>query len=199
MYDQQQKVMLRSGRVSATISLLPLLKGEVIISSAQLFGAKINLYKNSASSPLNCQFVIDALRSKDTTSQKPLNISIGSLIIRNGSIVYNQLDKPYKNGVFSPHHINISKLSSHIILYKLSDDYLNASLKRLAFNEQSGISVRNFKSDITLSKERIGIKNLQLSMPRSSLSIPEATAKYRLEGDTIHPGSLTINATVAKS
>lgn len=199
MYDQQQKVMLRSGRVSATISLLPLLKGEVIISSAQLFGAKINLYKNSASSPLNCQFVIDALRSKDTTSQKPLNISIGSLIIRNGSIVYNQLDKPYKNGVFSPHHINISKLSSHIILYKLSDDYLNASLKRLAFNEQSGISVRNFKSDITLSKERIGIKNLQLSMPRSSLSIPEATAKYRLEGDTIHPGSLTFNATVAKS
>lgn len=38
LYDQHDKRMLRSGRLSATIELLPLFEGRISISSVQLFG-----------------------------------------------------------------------------------------------------------------------------------------------------------------
>ena len=125
IYDQHAKQMLRAGRTSATIDLIPLFEGRVSISSAQLFGANINIYKNKTTSPLNCQFVIDSLKSKDTTSTTSINLRIASLIIRNGSINYDQWDKPTTKGRFTPYHIHLAQLSSHIILYRLTDQDIN--------------------------------------------------------------------------
>ncbi len=67
---------------------------------------------------LNIQFMLDSLASKDTTQHKPLDLRIGSVIIRHGSIAYNQRDIASAAGVFSPQHIGISNLSatSHCII-----------------------------------------------------------------------------------
>ena len=80
--DQQQKEMLRVGRLSVRLELLPLLDGKISISSAQLFGAHFLLYKQDAESKPNFQFALDSLASKDTTSHTPLDLRINSLIIR---------------------------------------------------------------------------------------------------------------------
>ena len=78
--DQRHQEMLRAARMSVNMDLLPLMDGKISISSAQLFGARFRLYRQNAEAPLNCQFMIDSLASNDTTSKKPLNLRINSLI-----------------------------------------------------------------------------------------------------------------------
>lgn len=190
IYDQQQKAMLRAGRVSVTIELLPLLQQKVVISSAQLFGMRANIYKKDSASPLNCQFVIDSLQSKDTTSTTPLDLKIASLIIRNGSVTYDRLDKPMENGLFSPHHISISKLSSHIILYKLTNDSLNISLKRLSFHDASGIRLNDLRADIKATENSFNIQNMALRMPNTKVDVLDFHITYATDRERIRKGSM---------
>jgi len=194
IYDQHNKRMLCAGRVSATIELMPLFDGKISISSAQLFGIKANIYRNDATSPLNCQFVIDSLRSKDTTSSTPLNLHIASLIIRNSSISYDQWDKPTTNGKFSPYHIHLSQFSSHIILSSLTDDTVDASLKRLSFHEASGLHVKDITADVNIKNNNLSFNNVTLVMPHTRIAIPYVSIAYSKDGDKIRKGSMKFKA-----
>ena len=98
LYDQQDKKMLSATRLSAKVDIPSLLKGKVSVSSAQLFGMKANLYRETAEAPFNFQFVIDSLSSKEQKEKKPLDLNINSLIIRNGAVNYDQLDAPCQSG-----------------------------------------------------------------------------------------------------
>lgn len=196
IYDQQKKVMLRAGRASVTVELMPLLDGTVSISSAQLFGMKANIYRKDASSQLNCQFFIDSLKSKDTTSTATLDLSIASLIIRNGSVSYNQWDKPSVNGRFSPNHINVTQLSSHIILYKLTNDSINFALKRLTLNEASGININNLTTDVQATQGNIFVSDTRLTMPHTNINIPEFAITYAKKDSTIRTGSLRLKGQI---
>ena len=89
--DLQGDTLLRAGRLSVKASLLPLLEGRFDITSAQLFGAHVRLYQADSTSAPNYQFVIDALSSgSDTTATPPLNLHIGSLIVRHSSVSYDR-------------------------------------------------------------------------------------------------------------
>lgn len=196
VYDRQQQKMLHAGRASVTVELLPLLQQKVVISSAQLFGMKANIYRKDSTSALNCQFVIDLLKSKDTTSAAPLDLRIASLIIRNGSIEYHQQDKPRTKGHFSPYHVGISQLSTHIILYRLTDDSLNLSLKRLSLNEASGIRIKNLTADIRATTNSLSIQELALRMPKTKIDVPDLGVAYVMEGGHIRKGSMKFSGQV---
>ncbi len=72
---------------------------------------------------MNFQFVLDSLASKDTTKHTPLDLHIGSLIIRHGAVAYNQRDMARLAGQFLTYSIiGISDLSTHIILHHLTDN-----------------------------------------------------------------------------
>ena len=92
IYDQNGQKLLTSSRASVKIDLIPLLEGRISISSAQLFGATIKAYKLTAESKPNYQFILDSLASKESTQKSELNFRIGSLIIRNGQLKYDQKD-----------------------------------------------------------------------------------------------------------
>ena len=155
--DQQKKEMLRAGRMAGTIDLLPLLQEKYSISALQLFGPRINVY-HKADSTLNCQFFIDALKSKDSSST-PLDLHITSVIIRNGAMNYDS--------------IGVSKLSSSIALDRLTDDSVNVSVKRTSFTDRSGVTVNEFKGNISgnLKESRFYIANLKLKMPSSEIAV----------------------------
>ena len=128
VYDQQHKPMLSVARMTAKVDVTPLTVGRISISSAQLFGANVQLSRPSAEAKTNFQFVIDSLASKDTTSHKPLDLSINSFIMRNTNVSYDQWDIPQTPGKLNPHHISLTKISAHIILKTLKDDSLNVNI-----------------------------------------------------------------------
>ena len=188
--DQQQKEMLRVGRLSVRLELLPLLDGKISISSAQLFGAHFLLYKQDAESKPNFQFALDSLASKDTTSHTPLDLRINSLIIRRSSLTYDQFDQPRTSGVFNPQHLKVQGLSAHINLRALTDDSLNVNVKRLEFKEQSGLTVKRIKFYLAAGRKHSQLEDLLVELPQSRVQIDSLRASYQLTDSGLQKGSL---------
>ena len=182
MLDQKGDSMIYASRLSAKVDLLPLKDGKISVSSAQLFGLRANIYKQNAKSDMNIQFMLDSLASKDTTQHKPLDLRIGSVIIRHGSIAYNQRDIASAAGVFSPQHIGISNLSAHIALHHLTDNDIHLSIKKIAFTDKSGLQVKSLRFKVNADKHQARLSDFQLELPKSNLELEDLIATYRTDG-----------------
>ena len=179
MLDQKGDSMIYASRLSAKVDLLPLKDGKISVSSAQLFGLRANIYRQNAKSDMNIQFMFDSLASKDTTQHKPLDLRIGSVFIRHGSIAYNQRDIASAAGVFSPQHIGISNLSAHIALHHLTDNDIHLSIKKIAFTDKSGLQVKNLRFKVYADKHQARLSDFQLELPKSHLLLEDLIATYR--------------------
>ncbi|MBR4571977.1 MAG: translocation/assembly module TamB [Prevotella sp.] len=169
--DHEGRDMLRANRVSVSAELMPLLSGQIRITSAQIFSLKALLIKKDANSPLNCQFLIDSLKSKDTLNATPLDMRIQSLIIRNSEVRYNDL--------------YVKNLSSHIILNKLTDDSLDLNVKRLHLQEKRGLKVSHLSFMLKAANHNYSLSNMKLRLPNSQVNIPWAQFDYREQGGKI--------------
>ena len=195
LFDQQKKEMLRVGRLSAKIDVLPLAEGRISISSAQLFGAHARLYRKDANSAPNFQFVLDSLASRDTTNHTPLDLRINTLIIRHSSVTFDQNDIP-QTEQFSPAHLHVSDITAHINLRALTDDSLNVNVRRLGFHEGSGLDVSRLAFQLKAGRQNALLSNFLLQMPSSQLCIDTLTANYKLQDTRLVPGSLTFSGSI---
>ena len=196
--DQQNQRMLEATRLSAKLDYAALAAGKIHISSVQLFGLKANLYKKSAQSQPNFQFAIDSLASKDTTSNTPLDLRINTLIIRRGSVSYNQLDKP-KTNTFSPNHISATDISAHIALNALTNDSVNLNIKDLSFKEQSGLHVKALTGELTANRQRASLLHLTCVLPSTSISFGQITATYTFNGTEFQSPSFQFSGSLQRS
>ena len=199
MYDQQGDSLIYASRLSAKIDYMAATQGKISVSSAQIFGLRANLYRQTAKSPANFQFVLDSLASKDTTQHKPLDLHIGSLIIRRGAIAYNQRDVAPRSGVFSPQHIRVSELSSHILLNHVTDNCIDLLLKKLSFKDESGFKLQSLHFKLQADRQKATLKEFRLLMPRSELVLDDLKATYRFEGKRFIPESLRFEGGIQQS
>lgn len=199
MYDQQGDSLIYASRLSAKIDYMAATQGKISVSSAQIFGLRANLYRQTAKSPANFQFVLDSLASKDTTQHKPLDLHIGSLIIRRGAIAYNQRDVAPRSGVFSPQHIRVSELSSHILLNHVTDNSIDLLLKKLSFKDESGFKLQSLHFKLQADRQKATLQEFRLLMPRSELVLDDLKATYRFEGKRFIPESLRFEGGIQQS
>ena len=199
MYDQQGDSLIYASRLSAKIDYMAATQGKISVSSAQIFGLRANLYRQTAKSPANFQFVLDSLASKDTTQHKPLDLHIGSLIIRRGAITYNQRDVAPRSGVFSPQHIRVSELSSHILLNHVTDNSIDLLLKKLSFKDESGFKLQSLHFKLQADRQKATLKEFRLLMPRSELVLDDLKVTYRFEGKRFIPESLRFKGGIQQS
>ena len=199
MYDQQGDSLIYASRLSAKIDYMAATQGKISVSSAQIFGLRANLYRQTAKSPANFQFVLDSLASKDTTQHKPLDLHIGSLIIRRGAIAYNQRDVAPRSGFFSPQHIRVSELSSHILLNHVTDNSIDLLLKKLSFKDESGFKLQSLHFKLQADRQKATLKEFRLLMPRSELVLDDLKATYRFEGKRFIPESLRFKGGIQQS
>ena len=199
MYDQQGDSLIYASRLSAKIDYMAATQGKISVSSAQIFGLRANLYRQTAKSPANFQFVLDSLASKDTTQHKSLDLHIGSLIIRRGAIAYNQRDVAPRSGVFSPQHIRVSELSSHILLNHVTDNSIDLLLKKLSFKDESSFKLQSLHFKLQADRQKATLKEFRLLMPRSELVLDDLKATYRFEGKRFIPESLRFKGGIQQS
>lgn len=199
MYDQQGDSLIYASRLSAKIDYMAATQGKISVSSAQIFGLRANLYRQTAKSPANFQFVLDSLASKDTTQHKPLDLHIGSLIIRRGAIAYNQRDVAPRSGIFSPQHIRVSELSSHILLNHVTDNSIDLLLKKLSFKDESGFKLQSLHFKLQADRQKATLKEFRLLMPRSELVLDDLKATYRFEGKRFFTESLRFEGGIQQS
>lgn len=196
--DLSNKEMLNAPRISAKVKLRDLIKGKITISSAQLFGVKANLYKKSEQDDFNFQFILDSLASKDTTEQKPLNLEISSLIIRRGELSYNQLNDKNVNKI-STKHINLSNISAHIILNKLTNDSLDINIKRVSLKDKSGLELKNLSAKVNAGNNNALLQNLYVELPKTKINIPEAIAHYKYKDKKLEASTLNYQCKIIDS
>lgn len=176
--DQQDSVMLHAARLAAKINILPLAKGQISIANAQLFGTQVHIYQRTPHDKPNFQFIIDTFSNNDTTSS-PIDLRIGSILLRRVSVDWHQQWKPRKSpGKFDPAHLQINDLAITAHLKALTRDSLNLSLKRFSFTEENGISLKNLSFDVVAGNDGGILDNLSLQLPHSSISIFSAKATW---------------------
>ena len=197
--DQRSIDMLAARRLSARVDLLPLLEGRISIASAQLLGVHARLYRETADAPLNCQFLVDSLASKDTTSTSPLNLRVNSLIVRHSSVSYDCLTDSMTPQVLNPSHLAFKNISAHVILKCLTPDSLNVNVKRLAFNEQSGLQVDRLSLRVEGGRKGLRMADFQLRMPGTHIQLGPLTAFYRFRGDHFVQPSLRYQGSISPS
>lgn len=177
--DQSGQPMLKAARLAAKVEILPLFEKTVNIRSIQLFGFDIHLYKKNPKAPLNCQFVIDAFKSKHpSTKPTPLNMRINALLIRRGAVSYDILSKPYHSEHFDVNHLHLSELSATVNLKHLTDDSLRAVVRRMDFREQSGLVVKHFSMQADVNPRYTMIRGLDIKLPDSHIKFDDIYAGY---------------------
>lgn len=177
--DQNNQNLLNAARLATKIELIPLINGQITLSNIQIYGFDINLYKKNPNSPINLQFIIDTFSSKNKKKEKNIpNLKFNSILIRRGSVSYNVLSSPKTPEKFNPDHLNIDHISATIALKKFSKDSLNINLKKLHFEEKSGLTVKQFKFKIRANKNHALLEDFNLQLPHSQIRLDSISCKY---------------------
>lgn len=198
IYDQQDSAMLCASRVAVKIKLLPLFKQKISISSAQIFSLRCRFYRKDAKSALNAKFVLDKLQSEDKKDPSPLSVSLGSLVVRNGSVEYDVLSEPQETH-FSPSHISLHDINAHLSIQQFTKDSISLNIKQLSLRERSGLVVQNLKFEVKANQNEAQLKDLICMLPSSSIVVNLLSAKYQLKDGTLLPSSLNYIGALDKS
>lgn len=176
--DKQDSVIVNASRLAAKLDLLPLIEGRISIANAQLFGTDINLYQHSPEERPNFQFIIDTFSSNDTTS-KPINLHIGSIVLRRVNVKWNQQWAPNKQqGIIDPAHLQFNNIALTAHLRTLTTDSLNVAVKRLSLLEKSGFCIENISLEAAYGNTGGHLHGLTVKLPHSTMSLPNFEATW---------------------
>lgn len=178
--DQTGHSLLQIPRLSVKWEWLPLLKGKISISSAQLFGCQLQLSREHPEARPNYQFVLDALRSDKPKSSSPsIDLRVNSLIIRRGRVSYHLHSEPYTPDRWNMNHLNLSNIQANISLKALQSDSLNASIKRLNIEEEySGLQLKRLQMKFMATPRYIHLDQFDLGLRQTSLRIDSLRLDY---------------------
>ena len=180
--DRDGNELLKVSRLSAKFEIRPLLEGKITIHTAQLFGFSADLYRRNPDEASNFQFILDAFASKDTVQQKSqLDLRINTILIRRGKVAYNTLSAPETPGKFNSQHLDITNFNANLTLKSLRNDSLNASIKRLDFEEKSGLKLTNLQLKVLADKEKLTLTNFDLQLPDTRIKLDTTRVTYRMD------------------
>ena len=197
--DQQRKPMLQVARLGAQLNAWDLFQGRIRIGNTQLFGLHAQLYQTEKDEPTNFQFVLDAFASQDTTSSSPIDLRIGQIVIRRGNVKWDQYWKPQTQARFNPAHLALQNLNFTGQLKALTSDSLHLEVKRLDVREQSGLCIKNLHFDLEGNRSHSILSNFELSLPHSTLHIPQLTAHYRWDDRQMLHAMLSLHASLSST
>ena len=177
--DQSGNTLFQAARVAAGFDFLPMLRGKLRFSSAQVFSFQLHLSKADKNAPLNLQFVIDAFSRKDSISKESnIDLKINNVNLRRGTFSYHIASEPETPGLFNAAHILLIDISAKIHLYELSNKRLWADIDRLSCTEHSGVTIKRLEFDFIGNDELATINHFQMQLPNSSLELRNMLVEY---------------------
>ena len=171
--DTAGRRMLTADRLIGGISLSDLItQQEVRITSARLFEADLRLIRDPKTGRLNIQHTIDHL-SKPKSSSKSIPVDINSIIIRDMRLSLSEAERE---------RLVINKLSTRVRRLRFSKGYIGGAIDELSFTTDKGFTLSSLTGQGELQGSLLTLSNLQLRLPKSSLSIPLARLETQRKG-----------------
>ncbi len=180
--DQNDSTLLKASRLSAKIDPIPLFQGKVSISNVQLYGFNINLYQQNDTTPSNIRFLIDIFSPKEKKESNP-NLSINTILIRRGKLSWHKLDRPQTPHLFNPNHILLDKINATLSLKQYTKDSLDFHLKKLSFEEVSGLTLKQLAFHLKADKKQALLDGFRLELPESHIEITPTLISYDYQID----------------
>lgn len=168
--DKKGTNIISAKRLSAKIKLRSLVNSPLTIRTIELYGAKINIYKEKETLPYNFNFILDSFSSNKSQTDSPLDLRIKSIILSRASVDYNIKDKPKRNG-FDINHIQINEMDASIKLQIIKSDSFKIRVRNLAFKEKSGFRLRRSYIIADIYKSNFNIPILELETNRSRINL----------------------------
>ncbi|MBF0576786.1 translocation/assembly module TamB domain-containing protein [Dysgonomonas sp. GY617] len=176
--DRKDSSILIAKKVYADLEILPLLNNQLVITVSKLSDFQVNLAKDSASAPLNIQFIIDAFKPKDDKKGAKFQVKIHSLNISDGRFRFDINDRPALKDKFDPNHINVSDLNAILSLRSLETDSLNIQIKKLTLQEKSGFKINNLIVRLITQENHLFVRGFKLELPKSLLQFEKCEIDY---------------------
>lgn len=201
IYEPNGTKMADIARVSTSINLFSLISGQVNINTAQLYGVKANLYKDTPESTPNYQFLIDAFKS-DKKEPAKIDIRLNSFIMRHVYVNYDVKSEPIHEGKIDANHLHLKDCGMNLSLRCLTNDSIDMSVRRLqAKEENSNFSIKNTNFSVAGNLQEAAITGFFLESRNTSLGFDSLHIHYG-NYDTNKEfsfSSSTIKATVVPS
>ncbi|MGL4518685.1 MAG: translocation/assembly module TamB domain-containing protein [Phocaeicola sp.] len=177
--DQSSQQLLHVTRLAAQFEIAPLLQQRIVVNSLQLYDFEADLYQENPHTTPNYQFLLDALASKDTVqTNTPLNLRLNTVLVRRGDLSYHVASAPHTPDQFNPQHIAITNLFATLSIKALQSDSINASIRRLSFDEQSGFSLQKLSTKLIANKQQLQVSRLSVELPHTQVNIDSLIARY---------------------
>ncbi|MDR1880596.1 MAG: translocation/assembly module TamB domain-containing protein, partial [Tannerellaceae bacterium] len=173
--DENGDILFEANHVVAGFKPFPLLRGKFVFTTVRLFGFSLHLKKNPLDGRLNLQFVIDAFAGRDTLKQSPdIDLRFNSILVRKGNVRYDVPGGEPTPGKFDPKHVDIRNISAKIALKTFTNDSLNAQIRKLSFEERSGIALAKLSADIAGNRDSAFVRDIELKLQQTDFRIDRA-------------------------
>lgn len=169
------------GGLSAGVDVWALVsRGDITVNYAAVEGMRAYISRDSLSSPLNIQPIIDRLANKD--KKKPpsrFDLKINTVVIRDAEISYDVKSEPHRGaGLFDPHHIHILSLRADATLPLIKNDNFDIELKRMDFRESSGLRLDNFTGHVAMNPHQLSWSGLSLKSTLTKINLSDGSLQY---------------------
>ena len=198
LYDQSGENAINIDKASARIEPVALLRGDINLSSIQLFNLSANIYRKTPNSQLNIQFIIDKLKSKSSKEEKKSKLKVGTIVLRNSCLRYQVLSNTSGNNQeqqFNVNDILFDNINLVTRINKIANDTIDIDVENLSFDEKKcGFRLDNLKTSILSLPDEIKLGNTEIISRNSFISSDELAIKHPSD-----KGQMEINGNIRNS
>ena len=146
-----------------------LLHGEVRMNTLMLAAPDVRLNRKTPDSPLNIQFVIDAL-TKNKNKKSDLNLRINQISLYDGHFTYDVMSEPCDSVGFDPNHIAVSGLCCNVSLKKLHKKEFDLNVRSVSGTERCGFVLNKLKARVKREEDKFIVSGFDVVTLRSHVA-----------------------------
>ena len=177
--DQQGDSLLVIDKLGAGISLKQLIADRrIVVTYGEIVGLDGHVTRPDKDSPTNMQFIIDAFKPKDDKPPKPFDVEVKTIVVRKSALSYDVLDQPNKPGKFDVNHLAVSNLRADLSLPRLKNNDFDIRVKRLSFDERSGLSLKRLSSNVHITDNALDVQDIKVQLPGSNIVLDDLHLEY---------------------
>ena len=159
VYDLRHDTLAHAASLSLRLKPAKLLKKKLSITSIRVNSPSIRLYTDSIGAEPNYAF----LTALAGNSDEPMSFRANSVLIRNGSVKYDQRSAQWTDSIFNPNHIEITGLTANLSLKSVSADSVAVIVRKFTFAEQSGFKLAKAKGTVNMGRDYTDLSGFTFS------------------------------------
>lgn len=177
VYDLEDEKCLEVEKIGAGIRLWKLLTEKRIeLNYGEIIGLNGKIKQKVKGGPLNIQFIIDALSSKDKNKdKKSFDLTLRNVVLRKSSVSFSRpwMGEMKSTGSLNLADINITHLNADLAFPKISDKDIECDIRRLSFEIPGVTEIEKIGVTGKFNPDEILVNNLTVELAGSRIFIPE--------------------------